>query len=87
MLCDLISFYQNRVHRVIVASGSRYLLELFSKYAPGDLDKIKVPQPFNQQHELHSDDQVSRILKYLYNKQVSIYFNLLKYAFLGYQIH
>ena len=43
------------------------MLEIFSKYAPGVLDVVKVPEPYNQKNEIHSDDQVSRILKYLYN--------------------
>ena len=30
---------------------------------------MRVPEPFNQKNELHSDDQVSRILKYLYGNQ------------------
>lgn len=57
------------VHRVIVASGSRYMLEVFSKHSVVDLPKIRVPEPFNQKNELHSDDQVSRIMKYIYGNQ------------------
>ena len=52
-----------------MASGSRYLLDVFAHYGPGVLDVVNVPKPFNQKSETHSDDQVSRILKYLYNSQ------------------
>ena len=58
-----------KAHRVIVASGSRYMLEAFTKHTVEELPRIRVPQPFNQKHELHSDDQVSRILKYIYSNQ------------------
>ena len=61
-----------RVHRVIVSSGSRYLLEVFMKYSVAELPKLTMPEPFNQKNELHSDDQCSRILKYIYANQVSI---------------
>ena len=33
------------------------------------LDTLKVPAPFNQRTEVHSDDQVSRVLKYIYAYQ------------------
>ena len=54
---------------MIVASGSRYMLEVFMKHSVEDLPRVKVPNPFNQKNELHSDDQVSRILKYIYANQ------------------
>ena len=54
---------------MIVASGSRYMLEVFTKHSVKELPKVRVPEPFNQKNELHSDDQVSRILKYLYGNQ------------------
>ena len=41
------------------------------KHNVADLPRIRVPEPFNQKNELHSDDQVSRILKYIYGNQVS----------------
>ena len=56
-------------HRVVLASGSKYLLDVFAKFGPDVLKQVKAPQPFNQKSEIHSDDQVSRILKYLYNSQ------------------
>ena len=59
----------SRAHRVIVASGSRYMLEVFTKHSVKDLPKVRCPKPFNQKNELHSDDQVSRILKYIYANQ------------------
>lgn len=58
-----------KAHRVILASGSRYMLEVFTKHSVKELPKVRVPEPFNQKNELHSDDQVSRILKYLYGNQ------------------
>ena len=61
------AFY--KAHRVIVASGSRYMLEVFTKHSVEDLPRVRVPEPFNQKNELHSDDQVSRILKYIYGNQ------------------
>ena len=60
-----------RTHRVIVASGSRYLLEVFMKHDVAELPTVTLPEPFNQKNELHSDDQCSRILKYIYANQVS----------------
>ena len=56
-----------KCHRAIVASGSRYMLEVFVKYSVADLPRVKVPQPYSQKLMLHSDDQVSRILKYIYS--------------------
>ena len=61
-----------KTHRVIVATGSRYMLEVFTKHSVEDLPTVRVPEPFNQKNELHSDDQVSRILKYIYGNQVSL---------------
>lgn len=65
-----------KTHRVIVATGSRYLLEIFMKHSVEDLPTVRVPEPFNQKNEMHSDDQVSRILKYIYGNQVSAYCRL-----------
>ncbi len=65
-----------RVHRVIIASGSRYMLEAFMKHDVKMLPKIRVPEPFNQKNELHSDDQVSRIIKYIYGNQVGRNFRI-----------
>ena len=56
-----------------MASGSRYFLELFSKYGPYELTTVKVPEPFNQAHEIVQTDQVSIILKYIYHNQVSLF--------------
>lgn len=39
------------------------------KHSVEDLPRVIVPKPFNQKNEMHSDDQVSRILKYLYANQ------------------
>lgn len=55
-----------KTHRVIVASGSRYMLEVFMKHNVIDLPQVRIPEPFNQKNEMHSDDQVARILKYIY---------------------
>ena len=46
------------------------MLEIFMKYSVEELPRVRVPCPFNQKNELHSDDQVSRILKYIYGNQV-----------------
>ena len=45
------------------------MLELFSKHSVIDLPQVCVPEPYNERHELHSDDQVSRVLKYIYGNQ------------------
>ena len=45
------------------------MLEVFMKHSVEDLPRVVVPHPFNQKNEIHSDDQVSRILKYLYANQ------------------
>ena len=58
---------QYKCHRAVVASGSRYMLEVFCKYGPADLPRVRVPEPYAQKLMLHSDDQVSRILKYIYS--------------------
>ena len=60
-----------KCHRAIVASGSRYMLEVFVKYGPDELPRVRVPEPYAQKLMVHSDDQVSRILKYIYSNQVS----------------
>ena len=36
-----------KAHRVIVASGSRYMLEVFTKHSVVELPKVRVPEPFN----------------------------------------
>ena len=68
-LINPISGASYKAHRVILASGSRYLLEVFAKHPVADMPTVKVPAPFNQKCEQHSDDQVSRILKYIYGNQ------------------
>ena len=42
------------------------MLEVFTKHSVKELPRVRVPHPFNQKNEMHSDDQVARILKYLY---------------------
>lgn len=42
------------------------MLEIFTKYSVAELPTVRVPEPFTCKNTLHSDDQVSRILKYLY---------------------
>ena len=61
----------NRAHRVIIASGSRYMLEIFMKYSVEELPRVKIPEPFSHKNKLHPEDQVGRILKYIYGNQVS----------------
>ena len=36
-----------RTHRIIIASGSSYMLEVFTKHSVEKLPKVKVPEPFN----------------------------------------
>jgi len=50
------------------------MLEVFSKYSVAELPVVKVPEPFSEKNMVHSDDQVSRILKYIYGNQVSLFF-------------
>ena len=45
------------------------MLEVFMKYSPAELPIVRVPEPYAQKNISHSDDQVSRILKYLYANQ------------------
>jgi len=45
-----------KCHRVIVASGSRYMLEVFMKYGPSELPRVRVPEPYDQKNMNHSDD-------------------------------
>lgn len=56
-----------KCHRAIVASGSRYMLEVFMKYGADELPRVRCPEPYDQVNTIHSDDQVSRILKYIYS--------------------
>lgn len=56
-----------KVHKIVLASGSKYMFEAFKAYPK--LTKINVPQPLNQSYETSSDDQIARILKYLYSNQ------------------
>lgn len=56
-----------KVHRVVVASGSKYLNRVF-KWHP-HMKVIELPVPTLQNNEKHSDDQIARILKYMYNNQ------------------
>lgn len=53
-----------RVHKVILASGSKYMVQVFRSFP--SLNEVQVPLPYNQGYENNSDDQVIRILKYLY---------------------
>lgn len=43
------------------------MFEAFKAYPK--IQSINVPQPWNQSYESSSDDQVARILKYLYSNQ------------------
>lgn len=52
---------------MILASGSRWFCEALKKFP--FMKQINVPKPHIQYHENHSDDQVARILKYLYSNQ------------------
>ena len=48
------------------------MLEIFAKYSVEELPKVRVPEPFSDRNAINSDDQVSRILKYIYGGQVSV---------------
>lgn len=45
-----------KCHRVILASGSRYLLDVFAQFGPDVLKEVRCPKPFNQKEEMHTDD-------------------------------
>ena len=51
-----------------MASGCKYILTLFKKYPVAELPRIKAPLGYHK-HDEGSDDQISRILKYLYGNQ------------------
>jgi hypothetical protein len=55
------------VHRVVVASSSKYLNRIF-KWHP-HMKVVALPIPFLQNNEKHTDDQYARILKYMYANQ------------------
>ena len=55
----------------MIASGSKYFVEVFRAYP--DLKTVAVPHAYIQAYEANSDDQVIRILKYFYANQVSSY--------------
>lgn len=55
------------VHKAILASGSKYFQDVFVQFPK--IKEVIAPLPYNQKEEGSSDDQVSRILKYLYNNQ------------------
>lgn len=59
------------VHKAILASGSKYFQDVFAQFPK--IKEVIAPLPYNQKEEGSSDDQVSRILKYLYNNQVSAF--------------
>jgi hypothetical protein len=54
-----------RIHKVVLASGSKYFVEMFRRHP--HLKKVQAPLPAVQHHDRHTDDQVARILKYFYN--------------------
>ena len=42
------------------------MLEVFMKYSPAELPSVRVPERYYCKNVSNSDDQVSRILKYIY---------------------
>ena len=61
------------MHRVILASASKYLLKVFSKHNVKKLQKVAIPEPFPTDSGKGlgkvSDDPVLKILKYIYSNQ------------------
>ena len=43
-----------RSHKAIVASGSRYLVEVFKTYP--EIKQVTIPEPYNPDYENSSDD-------------------------------
>lgn len=60
-----------RVHKAVLASGSKYFLQVFCESAMDVLTAIEVPRPIgptvDQPRGTVSDEVVNRILKYIYH--------------------
>ena len=52
-------------HRAILASGSRYFLDLFNHFPVGELDEVTIPEPLITTGDTR--DQIEKVLKYIYN--------------------
>jgi hypothetical protein len=44
------------------------MVEVFRTYP--EIKQVTIPEPYNPEYENSSDDQVIRILKYIYSNQV-----------------
>eukprot|EP00347_Sterkiella_histriomuscorum_P004984 403358342 len=57
-----------KAHKMIIASGSKYFLELFISEDHSKITQFEIPQPIPVSGD-HPDDVVSKILKYFYHNQ------------------
>lgn len=64
----LLCFVNFRSHKVVLASGSKYFLELFLTEDVSKIVQFEAPKPIPVNGEV-MDDAVSKILKYFYNNQ------------------
>ena len=67
-----------RVHKAILASGSKYFLEVFRTSDPEKLTSIEIPLPIKTKSNEGAtviDEHVSKILRFIYNNQD---FNVIK---------
>lgn len=74
----MLNLFDYRIHKAIVASGSKYLLEVFvgieekKDEERKELTVVQVPKPTKTNSNPNSqvkDDHVNRILKYIYHNQ------------------
>ena len=64
----MLEIFWFRSHKFILASGSKYFLELFLSENPAKITKFEAPKPIPVNGEI-MDDAVSKILKYFYYNQ------------------
>jgi hypothetical protein len=67
-MCNPSTQANHKVHRVILASGSKYFLELFHNNKQEDVPKFNCPKPI-QTSSSSTEDDIVRVLKYLYHSQ------------------
>lgn len=59
-------------HKVILASGSEYFMEIFRSMGKNVPSPLKIPDPAPlDKFQVMADDAFSTIIKYLYGAQVS----------------
>lgn len=60
----------HKCHRIIIASASKYMLDIFREYPVKELKTVGIPAPMTTiSGNGASDDQIKRILKYVYSNQ------------------